>query len=285
MPDLNAPDLNTLAAAAIAALGTERDSEEFRTSSHRLAQFAIAIGDATPAHREGRVAVPTFAHIPVMQSMVEVMGRVTGAFALHGEHDYVFHAPIVPGQRLFSDSRLTGVRTNAAGLLLHITSRTRTHAGEAVCTQVSTVLVTGKADPVTAGDAPPARPVAAGGAQVQDTIAISPALTLAYADAARDYSAYCLDPEAAAVLGFPAPIVHGMLTLSLCASAIVADYAKGNARQLRRLGCRFSQPLYSREGETLVITRAVDAAGLVAFWATDGTGRPVLSRGYAEVSA
>ena len=279
------PDLNALAATAVAALGAERDSEEFRTSSHRLAQFAAAIGDATPAHLEGQVAVPTFAHIPVMQSMVEVMGRVTGPFALHGEHDYVFHAPIVPGQRLFSWSRLTGVRTNAAGLLLHITSRTRTHAGEAVCTQVSTVLVTGRADPVMAGDAPPDRPVATGGKEVRDTIAISPSLTLAYAEAARDYSAYCLDPEAAAALGFEAPIVHGMLTLSLCASAIVADHAGGEARRLRRLGCRFSQPLYNRDGETLVITRAMDAGGIVAFSATDGTGRPVLTRGYAEVAA
>ena len=279
------PDLNALAAAAVALLGTERDSEEFRTSSHRLAQFAAAIGDPMPAHREGRVAVPTFAHIPVMQSMVEVIGRVTGDFALHGEHDYVFHAPIVPGQRLFSRSRLTGVRTNAAGLLLHIRSDTATHAGEAVCTQVSTVLVTGKADPMTAGDAPPARPLATGGAEVQDSFDISPALTLAYAEAARDYSAYCLDPEAAEALGFPAPIVHGMLTLSLACSAIVADHAGGDARRLRRLGCRFSQPLYSREGETLQITRAMDTAGLVAFSAMDRAGKPVLTRGYAEVSA
>jgi len=277
------PDLNAIAAAAVAALGTTRDSEEFRTSSHRLAQFAVVVGDKAAA--DGRIAPPTFAHIPVMQSMVEVMGRVTGDFALHGEHDYVFHAPIVPGQRLFSTSRLTGVRTNAAGLLMHITSHTATHAGDPVCTQVSTVLVTGRADPVTAGDAPPDRPVAAGGAPAQDRIAISPALTLAYAEAARDYSAYCLDPEAASLLGFEAPIVHGMLTLSLAASRIVADFAGGDVARLRRLGCRFSQPLYSREGEVLQITRAMDASGIVAFSATDGAGRPVLSRGYAEVSA
>lgn len=278
------PDLNALAAAAVAALATERDSEEFRTGSHRLAQFAAAIGDPVAVHRAGQVGTPTFAHIPVMQSMVEVIGRVTGAFALHGEHDYVFHTPIEPGQRLYSRSRLTGVRTNAAGLLLHITSDTATHQGVRVCTQISTVLVTGKADPVTAGDAPPARPVASGGAGVRDSHDISPALTLAYAEAARDYSAYCLDPEAAALLGFPAPIVHGMLTLSLAASAIVADFAAGNARRLRRLGCRFSQPLYSREGETLIVTRAMDPSGIVAFSATDGAGRAVLTRGYAEVT-
>lgn len=284
MPELDAPDLNALAAAAAAALGAARDSEEFRTSSHRLAQFAEAIGDPAPAHRTGQVAPPTFAHIPVMQSMVEVIGHVTDGFALHGEHDYLFHAPIVPGQRLFSRSCLTGVRTNAAGLLLHITSDTRTHTGDAICTQVSTVLVTGRADPLSAGDGPPARPTGGTGARVRDTFAISPDLTLAYAEAARDYSAYCLDPEAAALLGFDAPIVHGMLTLSLAASAIVAGYAGGDARRLRRLGCRFSQPLFSRAGESLIVTRSMDGAGVVAFSATDGAGRAVLTRGYAEVS-
>ena len=84
-------------------------------------------------------------------------------------------------------------------------------------------------------------------------------------------------------MGFGAPIVHGMLTLSLAASRIVADFAGGDATRLYRLGCRFSQPLYSRAGESLRITRAMDASGIVAFSATDGTGRPVLTRGYAEV--
>ena len=69
------------------------------------------------------------------------------------------------------------------------------------------------------------------------------------------------------------------------ASVGIADHAGGEARRLRRLGCRFSQPLYNRDGETLVITRAMDAGGIVAFSATDGTGRPVLTRGYAEVAA
>ena len=75
-----------------------------------------------------------------------------------------------------------------------------------------------------------------------------------------------------------------MLTLSLCAQHIVAGFAGGDARRLRRLGCRFSQPLYSRDGEMLQVTRGMDASGVVAFSATDGAGRQVLTRGYAEVS-
>lgn len=276
--------LDSMARRAADHIGCEVLSEEFRTSSHRLAQFSAALGETDAQRLSGQVALPTFAHVPVMQSMVEVIGQVAEGFVMHGEHDYAFHRPIVPGQRLFSRSRLTGVRTNGAGLLLLVTSDTWTHAGDAVCTQVSTCLVTGSAAPVTAGAAAPARIEAADAPEVVSRHAISPGRTLAYADAARDYSAYCLDPEVAAEHGFPAPIVHGMLSLSLVAADLIDSCAAGDASRLRRLGCRFSQPLFSRDGEELVLTRRMDAAGRIGFGAVDGTGRAVLTRGYAEMA-
>ena len=268
---------------AIAAIGTEIVSEEFRTSSHRLAQFAAATGAQSEVLLSGRVAVPTFAHVPVMQSMVEVLGRVTGALMLHGEHDFRFLNPIVPVQRLFSRSRLTGVRSNPAGLLLIVRSDTWQHHGDVVCTQYSTCILTGKAAPVAAGEAVPQRPQALAGAGDATSFDISPRLTEAYADAARDYSAYCLDPEFALAAGFPAPIVYGMLSLSLAAIAVIDTHASGDPTRLRRIGCRFAQPLYSRADERLVIEHAADPAGLIAFGASDGQGRTIMTRGYAEV--
>ena len=72
-------------------LGYERDSEEFRVNTARLAQFAAALDDTNPTHRSGKMAGPVFHHIPVMQSMVEVLTAATRAFALHGEHDFHSH--------------------------------------------------------------------------------------------------------------------------------------------------------------------------------------------------
>ena len=96
-------------------LGYERDSEEFRVNTARLGQFAAALDDTNPAHLAGRIAGPVFHHIPVMQCMVEVLTAATRDFALHGEHDFHFHRPIEPGQRLLSRSRLIGLGATKAG--------------------------------------------------------------------------------------------------------------------------------------------------------------------------
>lgn len=279
-----AAPLDVLAERAVAALGLEIRSEEFRTATPRLAAFAAVTAETAEDVLAGRIAAPCFAHVPVMQSMVAVLTRLGAGFAMHGEHDFTFHAPVLPGQRLFSLSRLTGVRGTSAGLLLHITSETATDSGAQLCRQVSTCIVKGTVPRVTAGTAPDRpRPADPAGGVVAETHAISPERTLAYAEATRDYSAYCLNAEAAAAVGLPAPVVHGMFSLSLAARDIVARQAGGDPNRLRRLGCRFSQPLFSRAGESLAVSQWPGDAGLTGFSATDGRGRPVLTRGYAEV--
>ena len=76
-------------------IGLSRDSEEFRTSTHRFAQFARSVDDANPRHLAGAVGSPVFAHVPVMQSMVEVLQKATPEFILHGEHDFVFLSAVL----------------------------------------------------------------------------------------------------------------------------------------------------------------------------------------------
>lgn len=268
---------------AVAALGTSRASEPFRTGSARAAAFAAAVRDTGPAQAAGLIAPPTFAHVPAMQSLVEVIGAATRAHVVHGEQDFVFHAPIVPMQTLFTTSMLTGVRGARAGILLYVRSETRTADGTPVCTQTATIVLPGAAPDRAAGEVPPPIPEAGPGPEAETAFGIGPALTFAYAEAARDYSPYTLDQAAAEAAGWPAPVVHGMLTLSLAASAIVEHHAGGDAASLTRLACRFAAPLWSRDGERLVVRHHADGAGRVGFTATDREGRTVLTRGYAEV--
>lgn len=265
-------------------VGATRDSEEFRTSSHRAAQFARSFDDANPLHLSGAFAPPVFHHIPVMQSMVEVLGQATQDFVLHGEHDFVFHAPMVPGMRLFSRSTLAGVRGNRAGIALIIRSETRTHEDRPVSTQFSTCLVRGPASTLVLGEAPPARPAPPAAPAAADLYPVSLDQTRRYADAARDYSPYTIDPAAAARHGFPAPIVHGMLTLSFAARSIVDGRCAGDPPRLRRLGCRFAHPLYLAEGQTLSVRHWSADGRLVGFEASDAAGNPVIRNGYAEVA-
>jgi acyl dehydratase len=266
-------------------LGMSRDSEEFRTSSHRLAQFARSVDDENPRHLAGEFAPPVFSHVPVMQSMVEVLDKATGGFVLHGEHDFFFHAPIVPGQRLFTTSTLAGVRGTRAGTTFVVRSETVTHDGKPICTQYSTCLVRGDPSDVTHGETPPARPTVAKTEGASSNYTLTPDQTRRYADAARDYSAYTIDPAVAAKAGFPAPIVHGMLTLSLAGRAIVDHHCGGQTPRLKRLGCRFAHPLFLTAGQSVKVEHWSGADGLVGFEATDAAGNIVIKNGYAQVSS
>ncbi|MEJ8570573.1 MaoC/PaaZ C-terminal domain-containing protein [Microbaculum marinum] len=265
-----------------AMIGLSRDSEEFRTDTHRLAQFARAVDDANPRHLSGEIAPPVFAHVPVMQSMVEVLGRITPAFILHGEHDFVFHEPIVPGQRLFSVSTLQGIRGTRAGTVFIVRSDTTTHDGRLVCSQYSGCLLPGERHE-DAGEPVPERPAPERGATSSERYALSPDQTRRYADAARDYSAYTIDPAAAAKAGFPAPIVHGMCTLAFASRAIVDNHCGGDTRRLKRFGCRFTGPLLMTPGQELTVVHWSGGATGVGFEATDSEGTAVIRNGYAEI--
>lgn len=271
-------------AGARAGIGVSRNSEEFRTDTHRLAQFARSVDDTNPHHLAGAIALPVFAHVPVMQSMVEVIGKLTSAFVLHGEHDFVFHAPIVPGQRLFTLSTLQGIKATRAGRVLIVRSDTKTHDGRAVCTQYSSCLVTTETAEASSGDQVPARPTVDRKPAETERYALSDDQTRRYADAARDYSPYTIVPEAAARAGFPAPIVHGMCTLAFASRAIVDRHCSGDTRRLKRLGCRFANPLFLKPGQVLTVEHWVGQDGVAGFEATNSEGTAVIRNGYAEIA-
>ena len=270
----------------LSQVGSTNESEEFRVNSHRLAQFAAALGDDNERHASGEVACPVFAHIPVMQSMVEIVRRATNGFVLHGQHDFHFHRPIEAGQRLFTTSRLQSMRNSRAGVLLVVRSDTRTQEDAPVCTQYSTCLIQGGSVEEDRGEAPPSIP--GGGAfddATDDTEIVLPAGQAAlYADAARDYSLYTLDAEAAQAHGFPAAILHGMCTMALASRAVVARGCDGDSRRLKRLGGRFSHPLFLTPGQRLSTRVRTDGGRVLQFESRDGAGNVVIKNGFAEIA-
>lgn len=269
-------------------VGQVRDSEEFRTSSYRLAQFADAVGDDNAAHAAGQVAPPVFAHIPVMQLLVEQIGAVTDGFVIHGEHDFHYHRPIEPGQRLFTRSVVQEVANTKAGVRLAVRAETSTHQGDLVCVQYSGCLVQGASVPEGRGEAAPAKPAGEAGASLGERrIALPDDQAARYAEAARDYSPYTLDTEAAKAKGLPAPMLHGMCTLALAARAVVEVGCEGDSRRLKRLGCRFSHPLYLTGGQSLT-TRLFDGGEtrgrrILRFEAVESGGETVIKQGFAEI--
>lgn len=272
----------------LSRVGIVRESEEFRVNSHRLAQFAAALGDANPEHAAGRIAPPVFAHIPVMQLLVEELTAATDGFVIHGEHDFHFHRPIEPGQRLFTRSVLQRLAGSKAGVQMIVRAETKTHAGDLVAVQYSGCLVQGASVDSDKGEPAPARPLNEAGAALDSvTLALPDDIAWRYADAARDYSTYTLDAEAAKAKGFPAPILHGMCTLALASRAVVDLGCGGDTRRLKRLGCRFGHPLYLTGGQSLTTTLqeggTAQGRRVLRFASTDAGGHPAIKNGFAEI--
>ena len=269
-------------------VGQVRESEEFRTNSYRLGQFAAAVGDDEEAHAAGRLASPVFAHVPVMQLLVEQIGAITDGFVIHGEHDFHYHRPIEPGQRLFTRSLVQEVANTKAGVRLVVRSETGTHDGDLLCVQYSGCLIQGASVPEERGEAAPPKPAGEPGAALGERrVALPDDQAARYAEAARDYSAYTLDAEAAKAKGLPAPMLHGMCTLAIASRAVVEVGCGGDSRRLKRLGCRFSHPLYLTGGQSLT-TRLFEGGEqkgrrLLRFDALEAGGATVIKQGFAEI--
>lgn len=277
----------------LSRLGQPRRTEEFRVNTVRLAQFAAAVDDENPAHRDGSIAPPLFANVPPMQATIETLLGVTSTFALHGQHDFHYHRPIRPGMRLFAQAKLHGVIPSPAGVSIIVKSETRDETEGLVDEQYFTALIAGAKLAKGAGEGAPDHRLPDLGksakalAEVKYPMAADQ--TFRYADAARDYSPYALRVDAAKDLGFDHVLVHGMLTMAFVSRAIVAKTCGGDSARLKRLAGRFSAPVFLIPGQAITtkIWQLDKQGGRQAFGfeASDASGQTVMKHGRAEVSA
>jgi acyl dehydratase len=88
-----------------------------------------------------------------------------------------------------------------------------------------------------------------------------------------------LEDEAARKAGFDGPILHGLCTFGIAATAALFTLADGEASRFRGFRARFSAPVFP--GETLRIEIWNEGAVRVV---AEQRGRPVLTHGMAEIS-
>jgi acyl dehydratase len=277
----------------VTQIGRTIETPEFRVNSVRLAQFASAIDDDCPPHLEGAVSAPLFANVPPMQAMVEAVHCVTGDFTLHGQHDFHFYRPIVPGMRLLARARVQGLQPSRAGVSIILRLETRDADRGLVNEQFFTGFVAGGALDQAAGEAAPEHRLPDEATSepplARAIYAMQPDQTRRYADAARDYSDYTLDLEAARDKGFDAILVHGMLTMAFASRAVVAEACGADSTALKRLAGRFSKPVFLLPGQAIATTLwdlgQRDGRRLVGYQAENAAGEVVIKHGLAEIAA
>jgi acyl dehydratase len=87
-----------------------------------------------------------------------------------------------------------------------------------------------------------------------------------------------LEPEAAQRAGFPRPILHGLCTFGIAATAALLDLADGDVSRLRGFNARFSAPVFPGDTLKIEMWRSGEVRVLC-----EESGRVVLSHGRAQI--
>src|SRR3954471_6169837 len=128
-------------------LGRLGEPREFEVTKERTIAYAEATNDEHPKHLGGEVAPPVFAIVPVFESLMPSMVNVVPGELLmtvvHGEQDFRFHQPIVPGMTLVSRAAPVGVHGARSGVQVIAKAVTETKSGEPVVEQYMTAFSRG----------------------------------------------------------------------------------------------------------------------------------------------
>ncbi len=233
----------------------------------------------------GLRVVPTMATVVGQTGLTQRAG-LDFTKVVHAEQRLDFLAPLPPAARLLSDSAIVRVVDKGEGKGAYVTMRTRVRdadSGVSYYESNSTILARGDGGIGSAGgpaDAPheiPNRPP-----DLVVPFDTRPDQALWYR-LNGDRNPLHTDAAAAARLGLPAPILHGLCTYGIACRAVLRAACGYDPARLRSLAVRFSAPVYI--GETILTEVWLD--GPVASFRCRVPGRDVIviDRGRADITA
>jgi acyl dehydratase len=140
--------------------GKTYEEVDFEVERERATQFALAVGEDDPrfldpeaARSEGfpdQVAFPTFPTvIQILTSAQVVLDEELGldyTRVVHGEQEYDWKRPIVLGDRLRAQPRISDIYSKGPNEFLVIEAEIKDADGEVVCVGRSTLLSRGTAE-------------------------------------------------------------------------------------------------------------------------------------------
>lgn len=275
-------------------LGKWTEEVSFEVTRERLIEYAAATNDPIAAHRNGDVASPVFAIVPVFQALMypvlEVVPVSLFGKILHGEQDFRFHRPIVPGDKLVARGRMTGWEGLPNGTRACVHLECRDEGGELVNEQFVTFFVRGFDDGRKVGDLSASHkfdealresdPVASFSQRIDED------QTFRYAEASGDPMPIHLDQDSAEAAGLPGIIAHGFCVLAFTSWGLLESLGGSDVSRLKRLAVRFAKPVFpGQEIRTQAWKAESSGEGLTVAYETSAGGELVIRDGLAEFSA
>jgi acyl dehydratase len=270
-------------------IGVEGDPVRFVVRRERCIAYAEATNDDLRPHAAGEYAPPVFAVVAAFEALATAAVKPVPPSLLmrvvHGEQDFRFHAPIVPGQLLTTRAQVIGITPRSSGVTVCVLGRTVDDAGAPVVDQYLTSFFRGAQTAEGGGQTPPAHAFPEHVRGEDSTIVVQrfdADQTFRYAPAAGDPMPIHTDADLARAMGLPGIIVHGLCTMAFTSRAVIQSACPDDPRRLKRLAVRFSKPCLPGEQIT---TRVWERPGGVhVFETTNDAGDAVIKDGLAEVA-
>jgi acyl dehydratase len=271
-------------------LGAWGEPARFEVTRERIAAYAEATNDDYAAHRSGELAPPVFPVVPALLGVLapSIMTIVPGEIAMrvvHGEQDFRYHQPIVPGMTLVSRAAAVGVHGTSSGVVVLGKAISETDAGDPVVEQYMAAFFRGAQLDVHDGESLTEHAfdesVRSGEPAATVTQGFDPDQTQRYSEASGDPMPIHLDDDFAKAMGLPGIIVHGLCTMAFCSRAVIDRFCSDDPTRLRRFAVRFSKIVQPSEKITTALWDAGD--GRVMFETTSDNGNVVIKDGLAEI--
>jgi acyl dehydratase len=274
-------------------LDTFSDEDRFEVTAARIAEYAAATNDPIAAHRNGDIAPPVFAIVPVFQALlvpaVDVMPVELIPRIVHGEQDFHFHRPIYPGDRLVSRAKMIGYQGLEKGTRSAILLECRTEEGELVNEQYVTTFVRGFDAGKAVGELSPSHkfddvlheqaPFAKAHAHVDLD------QTFRYSPASGDPMPIHLDAEIARSAGLPGIIAHGLCTMAMTSWGVLSEVGGSDTKRLKRFAVRFAKMVLPGDDLETRIWNAGTTTGITSYAFETARGEDfVITDGLAEIT-
>lgn len=280
----------TTPAFDLSSLGAWSEPATYTVTREAIRAYAAATNDTIAPHAAGDLAPPVFAVVPAFALLAGASATVIPSelvmMIVHGEQDFTFHRPILPGAVLRTRGATVGVHPRSSGVTVTVRGETRDDAGALLVEQVMTAFVRGASGPDAVGETPPphgfdeslrSRPPDAEVSQTFDADQ-----TYRYSEASGDPMPIHLDDALAKAMGLPGIIIHGLCTMAFTSQVVIRHACPDDPTRLRRLAVRFArvvQPLQT------ITTRLWDVGGgRLHFETASDSGDVVIKDGLAEIA-
>ncbi len=263
---------------------------EYKVEREQTIAYAKATNDPIAAHLDGTCAPPVFAVVPVTAMMaVATMSVVPDDLMLrilHGEHDFRFHRPIVPGEVLTVRAKPIGIEGKETGVVVTTLLETRDSTGEVVNEQYFIGFFRGGTFEGSVGVKSPAHCFDIALRDTDPTFSSIQTFdedqTFRYSPAAEDPMPIHLDDDFARAMGLPGIIIHGLCTIAFTSHALLAETSPQDPGRLKRLAVRMSKPALPKETITSKFWNIGEGAYAFETAGDEKPGKFVITDGLAE---